>query len=348
MTKSSSLKTHTVVIRDEVTATIVEADSNKQREEFFASVSGYDLVVTSPPWPGYDNECNDIGGVDIHQWRDISIALADFCKNARGLEGVRGLIELPSNMTAEEQDTINSELSKVNLQVGARLDALRWTGNNNTVTHQWWVVLDKQIAKHLPSLTEKTKKLIPILAVRGTPAKNAHGLREWKIGAGIVTNGLRVRPPAQFNSRHFKALISTYTSSGDTVLDPYAGTGTCLEYCANHSVHSIGIEKVPAYAEGIRRRINYLRDGSSKQVTRSSRGTRSQVIEYTILRDQNTIDQLGLVDRDVFIAIYTRNRSYKERKDLLIQHQCHEYRKKTHSGTGRAQYLYYKPDLQKV
>ena len=50
-------------------------------------------------------------------------------------------------------------------------------------------------------------------------------------------------------------LILTYTNPGDTVLDPFAGSGTTGVACRNLDRKFIGIERVPEYAAIARERI---------------------------------------------------------------------------------------------
>lgn len=54
--------------------------------------------------------------------------------------------------------------------------------------------------------------------------------------------------PAPFPLELAERLVRMFSFVGDTVLDPFAGTGTTLIAAARHGRHSIGVELVPTYA----------------------------------------------------------------------------------------------------
>ncbi len=61
--------------------------------------------------------------------------------------------------------------------------------------------------------------------------------------------------PAPFPLELAERLVRMFSFVGDTVLDPFAGTGTTLVAAARHGRHSIGIELVPRYAKLARERF---------------------------------------------------------------------------------------------
>ncbi|WP_135257757.1 DNA-methyltransferase [Thermus caldilimi] len=61
--------------------------------------------------------------------------------------------------------------------------------------------------------------------------------------------------PAPFPLELAERLVRMFSFVGDTVLDPFAGTGTTLIAAARHRRNSIGVELVPRYAELARRRF---------------------------------------------------------------------------------------------
>lgn len=61
--------------------------------------------------------------------------------------------------------------------------------------------------------------------------------------------------PAPFPLELARRLVLMFSFVGDTVLDPFAGTGTTLIAAALHDRKALGIELVPAYAELARRRF---------------------------------------------------------------------------------------------
>ena len=100
--------------------------------------------------------------------------------------------------------------------------------------------------------------------------------REWKKTSGTRisditpqefmewTNGLwtfngesrkRVGHPAPFPLELPKRCIKLFSYVGDTVLDPFAGSGTTLLAAIMHNRHAIGVEIEPAYCELAKQRI---------------------------------------------------------------------------------------------
>lgn len=63
------------------------------------------------------------------------------------------------------------------------------------------------------------------------------------------------RHPAPFPVDFAERLIRMFSFAGDTVLDPFMGTGTTNLACAQWGRHSIGIEVDPQYYQVARRRL---------------------------------------------------------------------------------------------
>jgi site-specific DNA-methyltransferase (adenine-specific) len=61
--------------------------------------------------------------------------------------------------------------------------------------------------------------------------------------------------PAPFPLELASRLVRMFSFAGDTVLDPFVGTGTTVIAAANHLRSAIGVEIDPEYAAGARRRI---------------------------------------------------------------------------------------------
>ncbi len=63
------------------------------------------------------------------------------------------------------------------------------------------------------------------------------------------------RHPAPYPIEFAERLVRMFSFVGDTVLDPFMGTGTTNLACANWGRHSIGIELDPEYFEVARQRV---------------------------------------------------------------------------------------------
>ena len=87
--------------------------------------------------------------------------------------------------------------------------------------------------------------------------KELHG--EWfrQIWNGPPGASTRVHPapfPAELSDR----LVRMFSFAGDTVLDPFAGTGTTLVSAAKWGRNSIGIDIEPAYVDMARQRVEQM------------------------------------------------------------------------------------------
>lgn len=70
-----------------------------------------------------------------------------------------------------------------------------------------------------------------------------------------VTGASTQKHPAPFPLAFAERLVRMFSFVGDTVVDPFVGTGTTCLAAANWGRNSIGIEVDPAYFEAARRRI---------------------------------------------------------------------------------------------
>jgi site-specific DNA-methyltransferase (adenine-specific) len=75
--------------------------------------------------------------------------------------------------------------------------------------------------------------------------------------------------PTRKPLRLLRYLVEQYTKEGDTVLDPFAGSGTTLLACKQLKRHYIGIEKNPTYVEMARSRVHQT-TGETLAVTEST------------------------------------------------------------------------------
>ena len=64
--------------------------------------------------------------------------------------------------------------------------------------------------------------------------------------------------PTQKNLKLMEELVKIHSNQGDTVIDPFMGSGTTGVACKNLGRKFIGIEKDPVYFEVANKRINLL------------------------------------------------------------------------------------------
>jgi len=71
-------------------------------------------------------------------------------------------------------------------------------------------------------------------------------MRSWHSG---------VLHPAPYPAALAERLIRMFSFVGDTVLDPFVGTGTTMLAAARSGRHSIGVEIEPSYVQYAERRL---------------------------------------------------------------------------------------------
>ncbi len=97
----------------------------------------------------------------------------------------------------------------------------------------------------------------PSLATRVLSVISAENHGQWfrSIWTGVTGASTR-NHPAPFPEELAQRLIRMFSFVGDTVLDPFMGTGTTTVAAAKWGRHSIGVEIDPHYFELARKRIS--------------------------------------------------------------------------------------------
>lgn len=80
---------------------------------------------------------------------------------------------------------------------------------------------------------------------------------EWNYTIWEIDTEMDRTHPAPFPVELPRRLIKLYSFVGNTILDPFLGSGTTMKACLELSRKSIGIELNPDYVEMARRRVGY-------------------------------------------------------------------------------------------
>lgn len=345
MAMNSALPKHEISTAKGTSAIVVNGDSQTQQPLIHKTIPDYDIVMTSPPWIGYNNACNGVGGVDLDQWREINNAVGHFCAEAKGIDGVRGLVEMPGGMSGDAIEVVQEQIRNHGLRVWKhKLEAVRYVNFGHNSTHEWWLIVEPSLLNDAVNhIIAKIKEVSPILARASKSANRLTGLQEWM--KGEAEHHGRPQPldiPNQFLTKHFNGLLDTFVPKPSTVLDPYAGTGTAIELCLNRSINAIGIEKYPSYFSGLKRRLDSLQGMGTR--TTYGRGTR--VASHTLLYEAHELEELDLVEEK---SLKEFANSSAELKRLKEENYVANYRSKVgNRGTGRGKHLYRKPEKQGV
>lgn len=96
----------------------------------------------------------------------------------------------------------------------------------------------------------------PPLAARILSVIPADCYKEWFQQIWNIGGASTQKHPAPFPSALADRLIRMFSFVGDTVLDPFMGSGTTNASAAQWGRHSIGVEVEPTYSEAARERIS--------------------------------------------------------------------------------------------
>jgi DNA modification methylase len=87
--------------------------------------------------------------------------------------------------------------------------------------------------------------------------------QEWETGLWAIPNVKANHPektlhPCQFPIELVERCVLALTNTGDWVLDPFSGVGSAMLAAVRHDRRAMGCERVPAYMDEARRRMNLL------------------------------------------------------------------------------------------
>ncbi len=109
-----------------------------------------------------------------------------------------------------------------------------------------WILFERKPGGYrTPSLAARILSIIPELHHR-----------EWFQQIWMLSGASTRSHPAPFPLPLAERLVRMFSFVGDTILDPFAGTGTTNLAAARWGRNSIGVEVVPEYLELARRRLN--------------------------------------------------------------------------------------------
>lgn len=77
----------------------------------------------------------------------------------------------------------------------------------------------------------------------------------WEFSHMHYCNANRQKHPTQKPEGLYERMILASSNEGDTILDPFSGSGTALRVCQQLSRKCIGIEKNPEYVEMTKQRL---------------------------------------------------------------------------------------------
>jgi len=229
-----------------------------------------DMVMTSPP---YDNlrTYNQEGGCNWgeHVWKPCLEHIYRLLKTG----GVCVWVVADATINGSETGTSFRQALHW-LDIGGRLhDTMIWrkpnpmprTHNRYEQAFEYMFILSKDRPSHWNPKMIKCK--CAGKARGGTFQHNGDGVRAPKHKGGVCSQekqadnvwdfagGSKTPHPAEFPEVLISDHVSSWSNEGQTVLDPFMGSGTTGVACANLNREFIGIELDPGYFEIAKKRI---------------------------------------------------------------------------------------------
>ncbi|MGI0132836.1 MAG: DNA-methyltransferase [Thermoplasmata archaeon] len=220
--------------------------------------SSVDLIVTSPPY-----------GVDVkYATFDDAIPYGDYltfsakwlarCLELTKTDG-RLCLNLPLDKNKGGHQSVYSDVLQVAKEAGWKYFSTIVWNEQNISRRTAWGSWTSASAPHVIAPVE-----VVVLLYKGTWEKATKGKSDITRDEFIAwTNGMwgfngetrAVGHPAPFPTELPKRCIKLFSYVGDTVLDPFAGSGTTLVACLTTGRKGLGVEVSQEYCEIIERRL---------------------------------------------------------------------------------------------
>jgi DNA modification methylase len=242
-----------------------------------------DLVVTSPPYfnlkqyPANDRQLGAIDDYDIflkqldEVWLEcyralvpggrMVIVVGDVCRSRR-THGAHMVIPLHASIAEHCRQLGFHNLATV---VWHKISNARFEVDNGTAflgkPYEPNAVIKNDL-EYLLMLRKAGGYRRPTEAMRVLSLISASRHRSWFNQIVTVRGASTRRHPAPYPVELVEPLIRMFSFVGDTVLDPFAGTGTTAVAAARSGRNSIGVEIEPGYIQVARERLTRaLADG---------------------------------------------------------------------------------------
>lgn len=238
----------------------VELRQGNILEVSFIEPESIDLIVTSPPYNlevEYDSYQDNL---DYDEYLEFSRKWLSRCFDFLRADG-RLCLNIPMDSKKNGHRSVGADITTIAKQVGFRYHTtIIWNKGNVSKRTAWgsW---------KSASAPEVTAPVELIIVFYKKQWKKESGSKESDITRDEFiawTNGLwsfggeskkRIGHPAPFPIELPKRCIKLFSYVGDTVLDPFAGSGTTLIAAADLRRYAVGVEIDSTYCEIAKRRI---------------------------------------------------------------------------------------------
>ena len=224
------------------------------------SPESIDLIVTSPPYNvdiQYNSHQDDVSYPDYLEFTRAWLARCfQFLK-----EDGRFCLNIPLDKNKGGQQSVGADITTIAKQVGFRYHAtIVWNEGNISRRTAW----GSWLSAAAPFVIAPVELIVVLYKKRWRKTSGSGKSDITKSEFMNWTNGLwtfsgeskkKVGHPAPFPLELPRRCIKLFSFVGDTVLDPFVGSGTTLIAAAMLNRIGIGVEIDPQYCELAKRRI---------------------------------------------------------------------------------------------
>ena len=234
--------------------TIIQADIFETEEVEAESI---DLMVTSPPYNVQKDYNSHDDGTTYEQYLQFSRRWLQQCYTFLKEDG-RFCLNIPLDKNKGGQQSVTADITTIAKEVGFKYHStIIWNEGNISRRTAW----GSWMSASAPYVIAPVETIVVLYKHRWKKKKKGESditrdeFKEW-------TNGLwtfpgeskkRVGHPAPFPVELPRRCIKLFSFVGDTVLDPFMGSGSTLLASENRQLVSIDIDK--SYCELARQRI---------------------------------------------------------------------------------------------
>ena len=242
-----------------ITHTLIQGDA---LERLSMSGSSVDLVVTSPPYnlgKAYTGDADD-DAVEYQQYLSFSKQWLKNCYHwARPTARLCVNVSLDKNKNGKQP--LSADITRLAMDAGWKYHSTIIWNEGNISRRTAWGSWKSASAPHVIAPVETIIVLYKGKWKRERPGDNdisTDEFKEWVLGLWAFNgeSGKRIGHEAPFPRELPKRCIKLFSFVGDTVLDPFVGSGTTMIEAINSGRQAVGLEKVGKYCTLARNRIN--------------------------------------------------------------------------------------------
>jgi len=218
-----------------------------------------DLIVTSPPYNIdvaygiYDDS------IAYEKYLEFSKKWLRKCYNLATSDG-RLCLNIPLDKNKPSKESVCADLTTVAKQVGWKYEGTVVWNEQNISRRTAWGSFASARSPHIIAPVEVIVVMYKSIwrkVHKGTSDITRDEFKKWTNGVWEFSGASkkRIGHPAPFPAELPKRCIKFYSYVTDTVLDPFAGSGTTLVACLETGRNGIGVEINKGYCKLAERRI---------------------------------------------------------------------------------------------